>query len=256
MKRTGQPRGRYTLTDDDVRSIERTVVEVLDDVKTNYLPRAIARHSDKRIVFKPGTIKLESDAPMQALVDEAVAYLEQQRLIEPHATVGRVAEFLRVAEARRVKTTPETVLGGQRYDIMGTATRQIDAILDRLPKPKRLSGLEAIKAFNASQGITDPVVFFIAVRDKYLCAECRRLHFLPNRITPRCWFLSELKEGAHKRGDAAPKINGLHDDCRCTIATMMHGWGFDDEGKITFVAFEHDELKSQRSSKRQTGGSR
>jgi hypothetical protein len=98
-----------------------------------------------------------------------------------------------------------------------------------------------------SSEIKDPVVFFIATRDPYLCRECRRLHFLADGVTPRCWYFSEIGEGPHRRGDRRPKKGGLHPNCRCSMALMMPGYGFNREGFVTFVDLDYNEIASQRA---------
>jgi len=95
------------------------------------------------------------------------------------------------------------------------------------------------------QGIDDPIVFFIVVRDGLLCNECKRLHMLPDGITPRCWKMGELSMGYHKRGEDRPSACSLHPNCRCTISQLPPGWGFKN-GFVSFISLDWDEYKAQR----------
>lgn len=63
------------------------------------------------------------------------------------------------------------------------------------------------------QGIDDPSVFFIIVRDGQTCNECVRLHMMPDGVTPKIYKMSELSMGYHKRGDNSPSACGEHPHC-------------------------------------------
>jgi hypothetical protein len=113
---------------------------------------------------------------------------------------------------------------------------------------------EGIDQINASFGIDDPVVCFVPTGDDYVCDECRRLHLLPDGVTPRVWRSSEVESGYHKRGVDRPSWQLLHPHCRCALATVLKGFGFDKGGKVTFISNDHDELAYQRSYKRPPRG--
>jgi len=95
------------------------------------------------------------------------------------------------------------------------------------------------------QGISDPVCFYILVRDGKACFECVRLHMLEDGVTPRVWKLSEMSMGWHKRGEDRPSACGEHPFCRCSLSQLQPGWGFKG-GYISFISPTHDEYKKQR----------
>lgn len=95
------------------------------------------------------------------------------------------------------------------------------------------------------QGIEDPTVFFIIVRDGKACKECVRLHMMPNNVTPRVWKMSELSMGYHKRGEDRPSGCGEHPFCRCSLSQLAPGWGFKN-GFVSFISLDYDEYKEQR----------
>lgn len=105
---------------------------------------------------------------------------------------------------------------------------------------------EGLDQVNADFGVTDPVVCFIPVRDHLLCKECRRLHLMPNGRTPRVWKSSEVKAGYHKVGDPEPSWSLLHPHCRCALATILPGFGFDASGSIIWKREGWDEWAHQR----------
>jgi hypothetical protein len=132
-------------------------------------------------------------------------------------------------------------------EVFGDVTQHIHAIVDtEATRVKNISVLDGIIGSNLSSDVSDPVVFFVVVRDGDLCGECKRLHLMPDGITPRLWYLSECGHGYHKKGEGDPKIGGLHPHCRCTLVTLMPGFGFSSEGKIMFIKRGHLELPVQR----------
>lgn len=129
-----------------------------------------------------------------------------------------------------------------------TVTNDVMRIADtEVNRARSLGGVEGIAAMNAAAGIDDPTVFFVVVRDGHRCKECTRLHLRDDRLTPRTWKLSELGAGYHKVGEQRPKISGLHPHCRCTMATLLPGYGFDASGMVKFIAPGHDEYAKQRT---------
>lgn len=98
-----------------------------------------------------------------------------------------------------------------------------------------------------SQGIEDPTVFFIIVRDGQTCKECIRLHMLPDGVTPKVYKMGELSMGWHIRGDDRPSACGEHPHCRCSLSQLPHGWGFKD-GFVSFISSNYDEYSNQRNA--------
>jgi rubrerythrin len=95
------------------------------------------------------------------------------------------------------------------------------------------------------QGIEDPNVFFVVVRDGLLCSECKRLHMLSDGVTPKVYKMSQLSMGWHKRGDDKPSACGEHPFCRCSLTQLPPGWGFKG-GFVSFIALNYDEYAIQR----------
>ncbi len=108
---------------------------------------------------------------------------------------------------------------------------------------------EGIDQVNDGLGIEDPVVCFIPVKDNNLCKECRRIHLLPDGFTPRVFKSSEVSAEYHKRTDEVPSWHLMHPHCRCALATVLPGFGFDAQGRITWVHADHREWDYQRGYK-------
>lgn len=181
------------------------------------------------------------------LVDNVNDFLDAYQAKAKVQVAHKVQSFLNDAKAQGIKTDFETVLGGQLAEVFANTKADVKRLIDtEATSARNLGTLEGITKVNASLDIDDPVVFFVVVRDQHLCSECKRLHLMDDETTPRLWKLSEVGHGYHKRGDENPKISGLHPNCRCTMATMMPGYGFDSSGMVDYIKEDHNEFKEQR----------
>lgn len=188
-----------------------------------------------------------SEDVLKTLLKISNAYLDAVKEKTKARAVQSVQAFLQQAGNQGVKTDLETVLGGHLYEILGDAQRDIRRIMETESTVIRnTSIMDGIVRANAAAGIDDPTVFFVTVRDQSRCEECTRLHVQPDGVTPRVWRLSEIGSGYHKKGDAEPKIGGLHPHCRCVLTTLMPGYGFDGSGRVQYKSPGHDEYRIQR----------
>jgi hypothetical protein len=243
-----------------IKLIEKAVDELFDKAKGRYLgPAAI----DKRIYLGdfsapkslPGIFmaaaREEGAVPdkdiIAHLTRNAANYLDAYRAKTKAQVVKEVQGFLQEAAMNGVKTDVETVLGGKLADTWGKVTGDVKRLIQtEATSARNMGALEGIIGVNTSQGIEDPVVYFVVVRDDDLCDECAHLHLLENGVTPRLWHLSELKHGYHKAGEEQPALGGEHPHCRCTLVTLMPGYGFGKDGMVKYISPDHDEMEAQR----------
>lgn len=184
-------------------------------------------------------------ATLTQLLKIASGYIDATKEQTKARVVKEVTAFLQDAHSQGVKTNLETVLGGKLTEVFADAAVSMRRIIDtEANNVKNVGILDGIVRINAASGVEDPVVYFVSVNDKSRCGECTRLHTLEG-TTPRLWYLSELGNGYHTKGDANPKVGGLHPNCRCTMATLMKGYGFIG-GRIAYIARDHDEMAKQR----------
>jgi hypothetical protein len=140
-----------------------------------------------------------------------------------------------------------TALRGELEDLWDSVSSDVERVLDtEANHVKNIGVMDGIVKVNASQGVEDPVVFFVVVRDDVTCSECLRLHVCGDGHTPKLWRLSEIGSGYHKKGEPNPKIGGLHPHCRCTLTTLLPGYGFDAAGKVEYKHEGYDALKVQQ----------
>ena len=202
-------------------------------------------------IFRAASLEERTKADesvLSNLLDIAVGYVDASRSRTKSQVVQAVEAWMNDAHARGVTAPVETVLGGQLHKIFGEAQRSMHRILDsEATTARNLGTLDGIIAINTASGVEDPIVYKVVVRDADLCETCRRLHLLPDGVTPRVWKLSELTHGYGSKDDDAPTIGPQHPHCRCSIVTVMEGYGFDASGHIDYIAPGHDEYKKQNS---------
>jgi hypothetical protein len=186
---------------------------------------------------------------LTGLLSIAESYLDAQKEKAKAQTVQAVQSFIQDAHVKGVKTDINTVLGGQLAELWGKVTDDVKTIVETEATIARNMGIDdAIQRLSAMAGIDDPTVLFVVVRDGHRCEECTRLHLMPDGITPRLWKRSQVKTGYHKRGEKVPSVGGLHPHCRCVMAVLMPGYGFDSSGLVVWKAKDYDAYAEQQST--------
>lgn len=196
---------------------------------------------------------MEGVAPREevkrALIKIAGSYVDAQKEKTKAKVLQNVQSFISNAQSLGNEVDVQTVLGGQLSQIWSEVSKDVRRIVETETTVARNTSIyDAIGRIGAAAGRQDPVVFFVVVRDKTLCEECRRLHLQPDGVTPRLWLMSELSSGYHKKGEDTPAVGGLHPHCRCVLTHLMPGFGFDGSGRVTYREPGWDELQNQRGS--------
>jgi hypothetical protein len=187
---------------------------------------------------------------LDSLIRVASNYLDATKARAKAKVTHAIDAWLRSASTAKAAASKEDLrdkLAEHLDDVWQELTSHVEAILDtEASNVRNVSLMDGIVRMNAARGIDDPVVYFIVVHDNDTCAECRKLHLLKDGRTPRVWKLSEVGHGYHQRGDDHPKIGGLHPHCRCTMVTLLPGFGFKADGALGYISPGHDEFEEQR----------
>lgn len=244
------------------RKISKAIESLYDNAKIRFLgPNAVGKRIfisfDRNFslpgIFEAGSmeenVKPDMDV-LASLIRVATDYLDasQQRTIAKtiHEINGALAEAKHSGGMTRDDF--RGLVNTRLSEVWADAANAVHTIIDtEVNHAKNVSVLDGIVGANLNSGVDDPVVFFVVVRDGDLCDECKRLHLLSDGKTPRLWRLSELSHGYHKRGEGSPSIGGLHPHCRCTLVTLMPGYGFNDAGFVTFKKVGHKEYDAQHN---------
>lgn len=175
------------------------------------------------------------------------AYLDAIKERTKAQMVQSVQSFIQDSSTKGEKTDVQAVLTEQLTDLWTKVHSDVRKVVETETTVARNMGVDdAIQRISAMQGIDDPVVFFVVVRDGVRCSECTRLHLLDDKVTPRVYLRSEVGAGYHKRGDSNPKVGGLHPHCRCVMSVLSPGFGFDAGGRVVWKSVGWNELARQR----------
>lgn len=143
-----------------------------------------------------------------------------------------------------------TSINKELTDLWESVTPKVDRIVaSETTGARNIGTAEGIQQVANNLGIHDPIIAFIIVHDDDVCDECLELHTLDG-TTPRVWYMSELSQAYHVRGEDRPSVHGLHPHCRCSMVTILQGYGFDKAGKVAFISLDHDEMAKQRGTQK------
>ena len=185
---------------------------------------------------------------LKGLLTSADGYIQSLKFKTKSNLTERIEGLVREATLMGNKVDPaliESAIEGE----MKKARSNLMAIVEaESTKFRNLGTLMDITRVASSLGDNDPTVFFVVIKDASTCKECVRLHLREDGVTPRLWKFSQLKQGYHKRGEDAPSAFGLHPHCRCSLTYLSRGFGFNSEGRLTYVAEHHDEHSKQNKT--------
>jgi hypothetical protein len=174
-----------------------------------------------------GYVEAIKNQTIAKIMGDINGYMTEQVLGEQEGSITKIQNIIS-NELKNVSKKLEVVVGAESNKSINMATAL------------------KIKKIGEERGIDDPTVAFIVTVDDVTGDEEFILHLLPDKKTPRAWKLSELKGSFHKRGEPNPSLCGLHTWCRCSLVTIMPGYGFNEAGKIVYKGPDYDVFKEQR----------
>lgn len=242
-------------------AIERLIKNRFDSITMRFLGLIPKAPKDKQIIFTTSKDNMIS-LFLQALGSKEPNAVEEQTLKTMMRVASGYLDALRDRSASKIMHDIDSYVTNQSLKQAPISVKKIDKIINKeMGKAgshlKMIVNSESNKASNVGAAlqisklaeqkkIGDPTVFFVVTIDDVTGPEEFILHLLPDHKTPRLWKLSEIGAEYHKVGDPNPKLPGLHPNCRCKLAYLPIGWGFDANGKLKFIGLDHDEFKVQR----------
>lgn len=191
---------------------------------------------------------VEADV-LKSLLESAFGYVESLKNRTKSNVTERIDGAIREAgyQGRQVS---EVEIRDILQEELAKARSHMKAIAEsEATKLRNLGTMMDISRVAGNLGDNDPTVFFVVVKDGSTCKECIRLHLMDDQITPRLWKFSELKQGYHKRGENNPSAFGEHPHCRCTLTYLSSGFGFDEQGKVSYKHEDYSAFNRQRKIK-------
>ena len=244
-----------------VEAIEKLVGDKFDTIGMQFLGIIPKITKTKRIIFSTSKNSLTS-LFLQALGTRNPNKDEEDTLkVILRIANGYVDSLKERTQSRVIQNINAYMLdqGSKRENVsLGETKKIFREEMDKAGKHfKLIANTESNKTTNVgtalqiakvgeSNGESDPTVFFIVTVDDVTGSEEFILHLLPDKKTPRLWKLSEIGHEYHKKGDHNPKMAGLHPNCRCKLTYLAEGFGFNEDGEVTYKSLEHDEFEIQR----------
>lgn len=236
------------------RLFGRDITGGVKDIRFNVITRPADYRSDLslRAIFDAAA-RAEGMLPNEKLyasLEKGVEdYLDAHQQLAEARVLNAVQAYMHDADHGAAAADPDKVLKSVLQDAFGKTVEDVGKVVDtEATKVRNYSTLDAIGKLNAAVGIDDPTVYFAGPVDGNTCKECLRLFFLPDKITPRVWKVSELKNGYFKRGDSCPCVGGLHPHCRHALCAILSGYGFVG-GVLTYIEPGYDIVEHQRNAK-------
>lgn len=188
---------------------------------------------------------LEQDF-LKGLLESAHGYVESLKNKTKSNIAERIDGLAREAQLKKQKMSENEVQAVIQEEIGKAKSHMVAITESESTKLRNLGTMMSIARMASDIGDSDPTVFFVVIKDASTCKECIRLHLMPDMTTPRLWKFSQLKQGYHKRGEESASAFGLHPHCRCTLTYLSKGFGFDEDGKVTFKKEGHDAFSKQK----------
>jgi hypothetical protein len=188
---------------------------------------------------------IEQDV-LQSLLESSYGYIDALKNKTKSNITERIDGLSREAGLRGVGMRPEDVRAAISEELFKAKSHMQAIAESESTKIRNLGTMMDISRVASGIGDSDPTVFFVVIKDQTTCKECIRLHLMPDHSTPRLWKFSELKQGYHKRGEDMASAFGLHPHCRCTLTYLSKGFGFNENGYVTYVGENHDAYSRQK----------
>jgi hypothetical protein len=118
-----------------------------------------------------------------------------------------------------------------------------------LAHAQNIASFDAIISNNEGKNPEEILVAKYGPWDAKTCKSCQKLwHWEENPLIPKIYKLSELQANniGRKAADAVASIAPTHPHCRHVLVQVPVGYGFDNEGNLTYKGSSYSELDRQR----------
>jgi len=236
--------------------ISNRVDDVFDEMRSSFLP---SKDESKSKILSFGAYSLDklyeqsarsmgtepNEKTLSGLTEVASTYLEAAKQRLKAAIMAEV-----IAEARNKDSGQESAddLKTRLAAAIERAEAEVKRTVDvEAGRAKSVGYTEGIIRSAASLGDEDPTVVWICVHDDKLCDLCKRLHLLPDGLTPRAWKLSQCTHEYGNKDSTRPSMAGLHPHDRCILAYTPKGWGYKPASNdLVFIGGDYDLYDAQQ----------
>lgn len=186
---------------------------------------------------------------LKGLLESAHGYVDGLKQKTNATIIDRLEGLSREAKLNRGKMSSEAI-NQVLSEELGKAREHMKLITEAESTKFRNIGTSVeIAKVSSSIGDEDPNIAFIPVRDGRTCIYCINNHLMEDKITPKVFRLSEVKQSflstAEKKAGGV-SMHGQHPGDRCTMVYISKDYGFKN-GVISYIGPGHDEYAYQKS---------
>lgn len=243
--------------------------ELKDLVRTGYISSTKASKTAISVAYNKTHQQFSNQIAPKTTRDGAIDYLE--RMFERYADKAgqqletdilgqiesQVMPFVNREEGRHVydllrdKDIHKKYLGAALKDKVQDWNNRWKLIVDtELARASNYGSMDAIFANNKDKTPDEVYVYKVGPSDGVTCKYCYQFWFMPDKVTPRIYKMSELiANGSNvgkKKKDWKPTVDLTHPNGRHVMVEIKKGWGFTN-GNLQYTGKDHDEFKRQRN---------
>lgn len=256
-----------SLTEQMKEGISEAIEGLFDEVAWNLLGNIPKLRNKKLLVFsaKPNlslahlfvqssqnrNLNEIEESFLKGLLESAHGYIDGLKQKTNATIIDRIEGLSREAKLQGRKMSEE-VISQVLSEELEKARGHMKLITEaEATKFRNIGTSVEIAKVSSSIGDHEPNVAFIPVRDGRTCIYCINNHLMSDKITPRVFKLSEVKQSflstAEKKAGGV-SMHGQHPGDRCTLIYLAKDYGFKN-GVISYVGLGHDEYSHQKSKK-------
>lgn len=190
---------------------------------------------------------IENDV-LKKLLTNANEYLEALRSKTKAELLGELDSYIANSALKGIQPAKDDITNIIRENLDKAGNKFQVVAEAEASHIRNLSRAINISKSGADMGVQDPMVFWIIVRDAVTCISCIENHLMPDKITPRLFYLSEVNShwlDKAQRLSGQVSLWGQHCGCRCTLTQCPPFFGFKN-GKLSYIGRDINPLKEQR----------
>lgn len=213
----------------------RIYFELLSDKDLRYSLEGLFRYTVQTLY---GTSTLIDPKQIEDLSNTTEQYFEAEKL----KMINRV--FTLSDQAKNLDELQELLM-----DDLDKTSKRIELLVTTETKMAQANAeRDGIVKVASSLGISDPTVAKLGILDHKICKDCLDLWHLPsNPHIPKVYKLSELRNGYMIKSQGVyPTIGSTHPRCRHILTFIPPNMGFDESGRLKFIALGYDIYAEQR----------
>lgn len=184
----------------------------------------------------------------RTIIEQSHGYVSSLRDRTKSNLIAEIDSKIREADAKGSRVSESEIKAAIKKELDKSKSHLKTIAEAESTKTRNMGSALDILRVGSSLGIKDPHCYFVVVKDKVTCKFCIKAHLMPDKVTPRVYKFSELKQGylnTEERKAGKASVFGNHPHCRCSLVFLSPGFGFKN-GKISWIGLDHNEYNKQK----------